>query len=106
MRLAGGGTTYKQWHLKALTLHFLGHMDHFVQRGRDQSAQSDQIRLLLLGCLQDFFRWHHDTEVDDLIIVAAQYDPNDVLADVMYVSLHRCHHNPSLRLMPSGTLLL
>ena len=36
---------------------------------------------------------HHDPEVDHLVVVAAQHDPHDVLADVVDVALDGGHHD-------------
>src|SRR5262249_60597096 len=59
--------------------------------GRDEAGEADDVSLLLLRRLQDFRRRHHDTEIDDVVIVALEYDADDVLADVVHVALDRRH---------------
>ena len=41
----------------------------------------------LLRCLDDLLGRHHDAEVDDLVVVALEDHADDVLADVVDVSL-------------------
>ena len=45
----------------------------------------------LAGGLEDPRRGHHHAEVDDLVVVAAEDDADDVLADVVDVALDRGH---------------
>jgi hypothetical protein len=37
----------------------------------------------------------HDAEVDHVVAVAAEHDPDDVLADVVHVALHGGEHHTS-----------
>ena len=76
----------QQRHGEALPSHFGGHMGHLVQRRRNQSAQSDQVGLLFNRRPQDCFGRHHDTQVDDVKVVAAQHDGNDVLSNIVDVT--------------------
>ena len=87
------GAADQQRRRHALALHQRGDMDHLVQRRRDQPGQPDQVRADLARRLQDPRRRHHDAEVDDLVVVAAQHDAHDVLADVVDVALDRGHHD-------------
>ena len=47
--------------------------------------------MLVDGGLQDAVGGHHHAEIDDRIVVAAEDDPDDVLADVVDVALDRGH---------------
>ena len=76
-----------------LGLHERGDVDHLVERRRDQARQTDQVGVPLAGGLEDPCRRHHDAEVDHLVVVAAEHDADDVLADVVDVALHGRHHD-------------
>ncbi len=56
--------------------------------------------------LQDLRRRHHDAEVDDLVIVAGENDPDNVLADVMHVAFDRRHQDLAGRLPRDAALRL
>ena len=86
----------EQGNVEILSLHFLRHMDHLVERRRNQSAQADHVYLFFAGGLQYPFATDHDTEIDHLVVVAAEHDADDVLADVVYVSFHRGEQDPAL----------
>ena len=88
-----GGATDQQRDVEAFTLHLGGDETHLIQRGRDQAGQPDDVGLLATRSLQDFLRRHHDTEIDDLVIVALEHDADDVLADVVHIALHGRHHD-------------
>ena len=57
--------------------HLLGHRHHLVEGRRDESRQPDRVGAQL----------HRD--IVDLIVVAAEHDSDDVLADVVHVALDR-----------------
>ena len=78
------------------TLHLARDVDHLVERRRDQTAQPDQVRVLLAGRFQDPVRRNHHAEIDDLEIVAFQNHAHDVLSDVVDVALDRRHDDPAL----------
>ena len=69
-------------------LHFLGDMHHFIQRGRDESRQPDEIRAFPRRGLEDFLAGHHDAQIDDFKVITLQHHTDDVLADVVHVALH------------------
>ena len=71
-------------------------MDHLIERRRDESAQADRIGFFFPRCLQDFGGWHHHAKVDNVVIITLQHDANDVLADIVHVTFHRRHHDPTL----------
>ena len=85
----GGGAAYQQRLFHPTSFHFPGHMNHFVERWRNQAAQSDDVHSLFLCFVQDPVGRHHYTEIDDLIAVAAEYDSNDVLTNVVYITFDR-----------------
>ena len=46
-----------------------------------------------IAASQDLRRRHHHAEVDDLVVVAAEHDADDVLADVVDVAFDRGHQH-------------
>ena len=47
--------------------------------------------------VEDLRRRHHDAEIDHFVVVAAEHDADDVLADVVDVALDRRHQHAALR---------
>src|SRR5262249_26028213 len=62
---------------------------HFIKARRYQAGEADDVYLFRLGFLQDRFARHHHAEIDHFEVVAAQDDTDDVLADVVHITLHR-----------------
>src|SRR5215213_3438017 len=93
VRLGGGRPTDQERHVEALALHLLRVVDHLVQGRRNQAGEPDDIDAFLPGHFQYPGRWHHDAQVYDFEVVALQHDPDDVLADVVYVALDGRHHH-------------
>ena len=71
---------------------------------RDQAAQADDVRAAIASRLEDPRGGHHHPEVDHLVVVAAQHDAHDVLADVVDVALDGRHHDRARP--PPGALAL
>ena len=71
-------------------------MDHFIKRRCDQSRQANDIDILFTGGLEDGFSRDHDTQVNDLVTVTLQHYADDVLADVMHVTLHGRHQDAAI----------
>eukprot|EP00754_Rhynchopus_humris_P019685 Rhum_TRINITY_DN14653_c10_g1::Rhum_TRINITY_DN14653_c10_g1_i1::g.106929::m.106929 len=90
-------TADQERHVHLQTLELLRDRHHLVERRGDQPGESDDVRLLLLDGGHDGRQWDHDSEVDDLVVVAAQHNTDDVLADVVHVALHRRQHDLALR---------
>ena len=89
MDLGRGRAADQQRHLKALALHFGGDDGHFLQAGRDQPRQTDDVGVLALGAFDDVGIGHHDAEIDDVIVVTLQDHTDDVLTDVVDIALDR-----------------
>ena len=87
----------EQRQLEALALHLARHVRHLVERWRDEPAQANEVGLLELRPLEDLLARDHHPEVDDLVVVAAEDDADDVLPDVVDVPLHRGEHDLPLR---------
>ena len=87
--LAGGGAADEQRNLQATPRHLAGDMGHFIQRRRDQTAETDNIGLLFNRRVDDLVRRHHDAEIDDIVVIAAQHDADDIFADVVDVAFDR-----------------
>ena len=49
MQFTGRGTTNHNRYLQTSLLQFLGHVDHFLETRRNQTAQPDHIHVLLLS---------------------------------------------------------
>ena len=96
MRAAGGCAADEQRQLELQALHLAGDVHHFVERGRDEAAEPDQVGLLGFGAFEDLLRRDHDAHVDHFVVIAGEHDADDVLADVVDVALHRGEHDLSL----------
>ena len=84
---AGRGAADQERNVHAQPLHFTGDVNHLFEAGGNQPAEPDHIGLVFAGRLQDLLAGDHHAQVDDLVIVAAQHDADDVLADVVHVAL-------------------
>mmetsp|Transcript_19615 Transcript_19615/g.40968 ORF Transcript_19615/g.40968 Transcript_19615/m.40968 type:complete len:314 (+) Transcript_19615:1027-1968(+) len=91
--LGGRGTANHQRHLHVSSLHLFSNILHLVQRWSDQPGETDHVHLLLDGFVQDVVTWHHDAHVDHLVVVATQHHANNVLTDVVHVTLHGGHQH-------------
>ena len=67
--------------------------------------QADHVDLLLDGRVQDLLAGDHHAQVDHLVVVAAQHDADDVLADVVDVALDGRHQDLAARLVGRAPLL-
>src|ERR1700733_10980033 len=95
---ACGCSADEQRQLETLSLHLAGHMHHLVERGRDKAAETDQVDFLCLGTFEDLLGGNHHPHVDDLVVISGENDADDVLADVVNVTLDGCEQNLPLRL--------
>ena len=84
----GGCPANQQWNGKALALHLFCHVDHFVQRRRNQPGKTNQIRIHFARGPEDFIRRDHHAKIDNFVVITLQHHANDVFADVVYVALH------------------
>ena len=64
--------------IPSLMLHF-GHVNHLIQRWRDQTAQPNNVHLLALAASR-FFGGHHHAQINNFIIVAGQHNAYNVFA--------------------------
>ncbi len=102
--LAGGGRAAdQQRQLDPAALHLLRDVDHLVEGRCDQTRQPDHVGALGDRGVEDPLGGDHHAEVDHLVVVAAEDDPDDVLADVVHVALHGREHD---RPLGAATLLL
>jgi len=81
--------------LDAAPLHLAGDVDHLIERRCDQARQPDDVDLLALRRVEDRLGRDHDAEIDDVVVVAAEDDTDDVLADVVDVAPLRSRAAPS-----------
>ena len=87
----------QQRQLEPAPLHLLRHVHHLVERRRDEPGEPDEVAVLVHRGVEDLVGVDHDAEVDHLVVVAAEDDPDDVLADVVDVALDRREHELALR---------
>ena len=104
--LTGRGATDQEGHIEPLARHFLRHMDHLIERGRNKPAQADDVGFVLTSCSENFFAGHHHAKIDDLIVVTAKDDPDNVFSDVVHIALHGRKQDLPLRLEIAGPLFL
>ena len=69
VRLGGGSPADEQRYVEAFALHLFGIVDHLVQRRRYEARESDNVRALLFGGLQDLGGRNHHPQVYDLEVV-------------------------------------
>ena len=91
--VAGGRSTDQQRNLHASTLHLFGDVDHFIQRRSDQTRQTDHVNVVLDRFLKDLLARDHHTQVNDFVVVTAQYHANDIFTDVMHVAFNGRQQN-------------
>ena len=84
----GGCPANQQRNSEALALHLFCHVDHFVQRRRNQPGKTNQIRIHFASGPEDFIRRDHHAKIDNFVVIALQYHADNVFADVVYVALH------------------
>ena len=101
----GGRAADQERQVEPAPLHLLGHVHHLVERGRDQPGEADDVAALLDRGVEDPVGRDHDAEVDDLVVVAAEDDADDVLADVVDVALDRGEHDLPARAAVAAGLL-
>ena len=89
----------KERDLEADALHLLCDGDHLVQRRRDEARAAKDVRLVVDARLHDVGAVAHDANVDDRVVVAAEHDADDVLANVVDVALDGRHHDDALTLL-------
>ena len=102
----GRGAADQQRQREPAPLHLLRHLHHLVERGRDQAGETDGVGARLDGGVEDRVARDHDAEVDHLVVVAAEHDADDVLADVVHVALDGREHDRPLRPAVARLLVL
>ena len=93
MRARGGGAADEQRQAQSLPLHLARYVRHLLERRRDQARQADGVGLFALRGVENGLRWHHDAEVEHLVVVALEHHGDDVLANIVHVALHRSEHD-------------
>ena len=101
---AGGGEFFRerraadeQGNLDARRLEILRGHDHLLRGLDEQSRQAEGVRLVGVIRGDEVFRRHFDAEVDHAIAVVAEDDLDEVLADVVDVTLHGGQHHHAAR---------
>ena len=88
----------QQRQVEAAPLHLARDVDHLVERRRDQARRGRRRRAPLGGAVSRI--WSAGTITPrsiDLVVVAAEHDADDVLADVVHVALDGGEHDLALR---------
>ena len=83
-------------HVDLAPRHFLCNRNHFVEGRCDQPRKPNHVRVLVDGGLQDLVYRDHDAQVNDFVVVAAEDDADNVLANVVDVAFYRRHHDLAL----------
>ena len=91
VQLAGSGAADQQWLGHPTALHFRGDPAHLPQAWRDQAGKPDHVGALCLGAVENLGAGHHHAKIDHFIVVTTQHHADDILADVVHVTLHRRH---------------
>ena len=78
----------EQRRLEPAPRHLARHADHLVQRRRYQPAQAYHVRPFVPRGVKYRLRRNHDAQIDHFVVVAAQDDRHDVLANIVDVALH------------------
>src|SRR5262249_15362200 len=99
-----GGAADQQWYREALALHLLGDVHHLIERGRDQTREPDEVGLLAARGLENLLAWHHHAQIDDLEVITLQYHADDVLADVVHVTLDGRDHDAAVGALRAAVL--
>ena len=86
---AGGGTADHQRYVKTLARHFAGNVCHLFQGWRDQPGEANHLCIMFTCGFEDLFARHHHAEIDDFVAITAQHDGNNVLADIVDITLNR-----------------
>jgi hypothetical protein len=83
-----GGSTNQQWQVHATTFHLLSNVDHLIERGSNETRQTNDIDVLRDSGVENLLAGDHNTHVDDTVVVATKNDTNNVLSDIMDVALN------------------
>ena len=68
-------------------------MHHLIERRCDQAAETNDVGTHLDRFVEDLVTRHHHSHVGDFEAIAGQHDADDVLADVVDISLHGGEHD-------------
>ena len=101
----GGRAADQERQVEPASLHLVGDVHHLVERRGDQAGEPDDVAPLLHGRVEDAVGGDHHPEVEHLVVVAAEDDADDVLADVVDVALDGGEHDlPARPPVPAGLL--
>jgi hypothetical protein len=81
-------------------------VDHLVERGSNETAETDDVDVALLRGGENFLAGDHDAEIDDLVVITREDDPDDVLADVVDIPLDRGEEDLALGLLVAAAPFL
>ena len=90
MYLRSGCTANKEGQTYISSFHLSSHMDHLLERGSDKSAKPDHIGFFVYCSINYFVSRHHNAEVDNLVVVTGKHNTNNVLSDVVHITLDCC----------------
>mmetsp|Transcript_26649 Transcript_26649/g.50508 ORF Transcript_26649/g.50508 Transcript_26649/m.50508 type:complete len:263 (+) Transcript_26649:1192-1980(+) len=93
LRRGGSSDQYRDVH--SALLHLLRHVDHLVKRRRDETREADDVDVVRNCGVEDLFACAHNSNVIDLVVVAAKHDSHNVLSDIVHVSLDGGHEDLS-----------
>ena len=102
MGAASGCATNQQRYLALaeprIALHLFSDMRHLFQRRCDQPRQADDVGVFFFRFGEDLSAGHHHTHVHHLEVITLQNNGDNILADVVHITLHRRNDNFSFGL--------
>ena len=83
---AGCRTSDEKRGVNSIAIEFARDIYHVIERGSDEARDADDVDVMLFRCITDLLGRDHDAKIDDGVISASEYDPNDVLSNVMHIT--------------------
>ena len=87
------GTADQEGNLETQPLHFFRHMAHFLERGRDQAGEADDIGVLLDCSVKNPLTRHHHTQINHLVVITLHDHADDIFANVVHIAFDGRHHD-------------
>src|SRR6056297_357607 len=91
---------------KSTVFHLFSNVNHLIERWSNESAEANYVYIVFFGCGQNFISRIHHTQINNLIVIAAQYNRDNILSDVVNVALYRSQQNFCFWFTLFGLILL
>ena len=86
-------TTNEHGNVQALLLELFAVENHLIEWWRDQSWKTDNVCFFTFTRIDDGLAALHNAHINDFVVVAAEYDANNVLTDVMNIAFDGSKYN-------------